>query len=83
MHVNIDDRKEQLRYDINLIDKDLILIQQDYSEHQFEDRKDLEFSLDDFEVNEYGDIFIVLSDSWRNKKENDGDSSYCTCLLRF
>jgi hypothetical protein len=69
MHVNIDDRKEQLRYDINLIDKDLILIQQDYSEHQFEDRKDLEFSLDDFEVNEYGDIFIVLSDSWRNKKE--------------
>lgn len=75
MHVNINSRKEQLRYDINLIDKDLNVVHEDYSEHEFEDRKDLEFSLDDFEVNEHGDIFIVLSDSWRNKKKKTTETN--------
>lgn len=69
MHVGIFERDEKLRYEIALLDKNLTAVKNEAVDIQFKDRKDLEFSLDDFEVNEKGDIFIVISDSYRNKAQ--------------
>lgn len=75
MHVGIFERDEKLRYEIALLDKNLTAVHNEAVDLQFKDRKDLEFSLDDFEVNDKGDIFIVVSDSYRNKSKKTTETN--------
>lgn len=75
MHVGIFERDEKLRYEIALLDKTLAAVHNEAVDLQFKDRKDLEFSLDDFEVNDKGDIFVVISDSYRNKAKKTTETN--------
>lgn len=68
MHVGVFEKEEKLKYEVVLLDKDLKKLQNEAVNIQFNDRKDLEFSLDDFTVNANGDVFVVVSDSYRDKK---------------
>jgi len=75
MHVGIFERDEKLKYEIALLDKDLNTVHNEAVDLKFKDRKDLEFSLDDFEVNDKGDIFVVISDSYRNKAKKTTETN--------
>ena len=66
-HVGIIEKKETLTYEFALIDKDLNVVLNDSYSQSFEDRKDLEFDFADFNINEHGDLFIVTTESYRDK----------------
>tara|TARA_R100000935_G_scaffold13736_5_gene27667 strand:+ start:94476 stop:96122 length:1647 start_codon:yes stop_codon:yes gene_type:complete len=68
-YINFYTKDEKMTYEFTLLDGDLKSVKDDKVTLQFEDRKDLHFSLDDITVNRNGDIFIVVSDSYRDKKK--------------
>lgn len=68
VHVGIIAKKELLTYDFTLLDGAMNQVMTNSHSESFQDRKDLDFDFADFDVNERGDVFIVLSDSYRDKK---------------
>lgn len=68
-YVNFYDKEEKMTYEFTLLDENLKSVRNDKVTLQFEDRKDLYFSLDDITVNRNGDVFIIVSDSYRDKKK--------------
>lgn len=68
MHIGIFEKEENLKYTINLLDRELNLVHEEKVSTSFEDRKDLEYEVSDFDVNSNGDIFIVINESYRDKK---------------
>ena len=67
-HVGIIEKKELLNYEFSLLDEGMNSVASAKHTENFEDRKDLQFDFSDFGVNQKGDVFIVLSDSYRDKK---------------
>jgi len=68
VHVGIIEKKELLTYNYALLDGAMNQVKTSSHSESFEDRKDLEFDFADFDVNEKGDVFIVMSDSYRDVK---------------
>jgi len=68
-YINFYNKEETMTYEFTLLDGDLNSVKNDKVTLTFEDKKDLHFSLDDITVNRNGDIFIVVSDSYRDKKK--------------
>lgn len=68
-HVGIIEKDEKLTYNFNLLDKDMNSVTKDSYSVTYEDRKDFSFDFSDFGVNEFGDIFITTTESYRDKKK--------------
>lgn len=68
-HININDRKELLSYEFVMLDAAMNEIVTDNHSVNFENRKNLAFDFADFGVNERGDIFIVYTESYRDKQK--------------
>ncbi|MFK7750684.1 MAG: hypothetical protein AB8B65_19995 [Kordia sp.] len=68
MHAAYFDKKEEIQYEIKLFNENLEAEMTDLETVPFEDRRDLEFNIADFDVNVYDDIFIVINESYRDRK---------------
>ncbi len=68
-HVGIIEKEEKLTYKFALLDKSLNSVFEDGYSVTYQDRKDLVFDFSDFAINEYGDIFITTTESYRDKKK--------------
>ncbi len=68
LHAALFDKEEVIQYEIKLIDKDLNQVASHLEKVPFEDRYDLEFSITDFDVNIYGDVFLAINESYRDRK---------------
>lgn len=67
-HIGIIEKEEKLTYKFSLVDKGLNEVLTDDYSTSFEDRKDLVFDYSSFAVNEYGDVFITTTETYRDKK---------------
>jgi len=67
-HVRRVVKKELLEYQFVLLDGGMSNVATGAHTENFQDRKDLKFDFSDYGVNEHGDVFIALSDSYRDKK---------------
>lgn len=67
-HVGIIEKEEKLTYKFSLLDKNLSSVLNDDYSMTFDDRKDLVFDFSDFAINEFGDVFISTTESYRDKK---------------
>ncbi|MBC8753296.1 hypothetical protein H2O64_01350 [Kordia sp. YSTF-M3] len=68
MHAAFFDKKEEVQYEVKLFDENLQAVMTNLETVPFEDRRDLEFNIADFDVNVYDDIFIVINESYRDRK---------------
>jgi hypothetical protein len=67
-HVGINSKKEQLKYSITLFDDALTKVLTDSYEVVFEEKNRQFFDFSDLQVNEYGDVLITTTESYRDKK---------------
>ncbi|WP_460219905.1 hypothetical protein [Psychroserpens sp. MEBiC05023] len=68
LHAALFDKEEVIQYEIKLINNSLNVIAEHIEKVPFNDRKGLEFDIADFDVNFNDDIFIVINESFRDKK---------------
>lgn len=68
LHASMFDREEVIQYEIKLFDEQLNTIAANLDQVPFKDRSDLEFSITDFDVNIYGDVFLAINESYRDRK---------------
>lgn len=68
-HVGINARKEQLKYTVKLLDDNLTSVMEDSYEIVFEEKNRQLFDFSDVQVNEHGDVLIVTTESYRDKKK--------------
>jgi len=68
MHVALFDKKEVIQYEIKLLDENLDESLSYIEEVPFTDRKDLEFTIADFDVSVNDDVFLVINESYRDRK---------------
>lgn len=66
-HVGINERKEELNYEISLLDGALNSVLSDTYSVVFEEKKDQFFDFSDVQVNEHGDVLIATTESYRDK----------------
>ncbi|HIB37652.1 hypothetical protein [Mesonia sp.] len=69
MHAALFAKEEQIQYEIKLFDDQLNTVASHLEKVPYEDRWDLEFEISDYDVNVYGDIFLAINESYRDKKE--------------
>ncbi len=69
MHATLFDKEEVIQYEIKLLDKDLNTITSHLEKVPFKDRRDLEFSISDFDVSANNDIFLIINESYRDRKQ--------------
>ncbi len=69
MHATLFEKEDVIQYEIKLFDKDLNTITSSLEKVPFEDRKDLEFMISDFDVSANDDIFLVVNESYRDRKQ--------------
>ncbi|MEM6719710.1 MAG: hypothetical protein AAF611_10365 [Bacteroidota bacterium] len=69
MHAAYFDKKEEVQYEIKLFNEQLGVEMTNLETVPFEDRRDLEFNIADFDVNVYDDIFVVINESYRDRKQ--------------
>lgn len=68
MHASLFDKEEIMQYEVKLIDENLDIVTSHLEKVSFNDRKDLEFTIADFDVTFDEDIFLVINESYRDKK---------------
>ncbi|WP_298418528.1 hypothetical protein [uncultured Kordia sp.] len=69
MHAAYFDKKEEVQYEVKLFNENLEAEMTNLETVPFEDRRDLEFNIADFDVSVYDDIFIVINESYRDRKK--------------
>ncbi|WP_134200916.1 hypothetical protein [Meridianimaribacter flavus] len=68
MHASLFDKEEIMQYEIKLIDQNMHVVTSHLEQVEFTDRRDLEFTISDFDVTFDEDIFLVINESYRDKK---------------
>lgn len=76
LHASLFDKEEVIQYEIKLIDSDLNIVAENLDKVPFEDRRDLEFDIADFDVNDKDDIFIVINESYRDRKSKTNNEKF-------
>ncbi len=69
LHAALFDKEEIIQYEIKLVDENLNEVASYLEKVPYTDRKDLEFTISDFDVNVYDDMFLVVNESYRDKKK--------------
>jgi len=68
-HVGLNSKKETLKYQVILIEDNLNKVLEDSYEVVFEEKNRQYFDFSDVQVNEHGDVLIVTTESYRDKKK--------------
>ena len=68
LHAALFDKQEVIQYEVKLINNNLDIMMDHIEKVPFNDRRGLEFDIADFDVNYNDDIFIVINESFRDKK---------------
>jgi hypothetical protein len=68
MHASLFDKEEIMQYEIKLVNENLDIVTSHLERVSFEDRKDLEFTIADFDLTFEDDIFLVINESYRDRK---------------
>ncbi|OUS00454.1 hypothetical protein A9Q86_10810 [Flavobacteriales bacterium 33_180_T64] len=76
LHAALFDKEEVIQYEVKLIDNNLDIITEYIEKVPFNDRKDLEFDIVDFDVNYNDDIFIVINESYRDRKTKTNNEKF-------
>lgn len=68
-HVGLNSRKEELSYQVTLLDESLNSVLKDTYNVTFEEENRQLFDFSDVQVNEHGDVLIATTESYRDKKQ--------------
>lgn len=68
MHASLFDKEEVIQYEIKLLDENLDIVMSNLETVPFNDRSDLEFTIADLSVNYDDDVFLVINESYRDRK---------------
>ena len=68
LHAALFEKEDAVQYEVKLFDATLGEITSSIEKVAFKDRKDLEFSITDLDVNNAGDIILDVNESYRDKK---------------
>ena len=68
LHAALFDKEEVIQFEVKLINNNLDIMMEHIEKVPFNDRKDLEFDIADFDVNFNDDVFIVINESYRERK---------------
>ncbi|OIQ28766.1 MAG: hypothetical protein BM564_08330 [Bacteroidetes bacterium MedPE-SWsnd-G2] len=68
LHAAYVQKLDLVKYEVKLFDNKLNTLMSNLQKVPFKDRKGLEFDIADFDVNANDDVFIVVNESYRNKK---------------
>lgn len=71
MHASLFEKDDIMQYEIKLIDENLNILASHLERVPFKDRRDLEFTIADFDVTYNDDIFLVINESYRDKKKKE------------
>lgn len=72
MHTAIFDKENALKYEVKLFDSNLIEKFSNIDKVTYDDsKKDYQFTLSDFDVNVFDDVFLVINESYRDKKKKE------------
>ncbi len=69
MHASLFEKEEIMQYEIKLIDDALNVVTSHLERVEFKDRRDLEFTISDFDITYDQDIILVINESYRDKKK--------------
>lgn len=68
LHAALFEKEEIMQYEIKLFDENLNFVTSNLEKVPYTDRSDLEFSISDFDVSFDDDIFLVINESYRDRK---------------
>lgn len=72
MHTALFKKEDAVKYEVKLFDEDLKTIFSNTEKVVFDDKKkDFEFTIADFEVNNRDDVFLVINESYRDSKKKE------------
>jgi hypothetical protein len=71
MHASLFEKEDVMQYEIKLIDENLTILASHLERVSFTDRRDLEFTIADFDISQNDDIFLVINESYRDKKKKE------------
>lgn len=76
LHAALFEKEEVIQYEIKLVNKNLEIIAEHLEKVPYKDRKGLEFDIADFDVNFNDDIFIVINESYRDRKTKTNNEKF-------
>lgn len=76
MHVGLFEKEEVIQYELKLLDENLDVAMTNIEKVAFEDRKDLEFTIADFDVSINDDVFLVINESYRDRKTKTNNEKF-------
>lgn len=76
LHAALFEKEEVIQYEIKLVNNNLEIIAEHLEKVPYKDRKGLEFDIADFDVNFNDDIFIVINESYRDKKTKTNNEKF-------
>ncbi|MGS2727648.1 hypothetical protein ACU8DI_13645 [Psychroserpens sp. BH13MA-6] len=76
LHAALFEKEEVIQYEMKLINNNLDIMAQHLEKVPFNDRRDLEFDIADFDVNFNDDVFIVINESYRDKKTKTNNEKF-------
>ncbi len=76
LHAALFEKEEVIQYEIKLVNKNLEIIAEYLEKVPYKDRRGLEFDIADFDVNFNDDIFIVINESFRDKKTKTNNEKF-------
>ena len=69
MHTALFDKEDAVKYEVKLFDDNLTAVFTNIEKVTFDDhKKDYEFTIADFDINYKDDVFLVINESYRDKK---------------
>ncbi len=68
MHVSIQNKKDLIQYQVKLLDENMQVSMDHKEQIPYEERKGGHFGIEDYDVSPFGDVFIVINESYRDKK---------------
>ena len=72
MHTAYFKKEDALKYEIKLFDSNFNEVFSNIDKVSYDDsKKDYQFMLSDFEVNVFNDVFLVINESYRDKKKKE------------
>ncbi|WP_179319104.1 hypothetical protein [Winogradskyella helgolandensis] len=76
MHAALFDKEEVIQYELKLLDENLDTAMSHIEKVPFEDRKDLEFTISDYDVSVNDDVFLVINESFRDRKTKTNNEKF-------
>jgi hypothetical protein len=76
MHAALFDKDEVIQYEIKLLDENLNTAMAHVEKVPFEDRRGLEFTIADYDVSIDDDVFLVINESFRDKKTKTNNEKF-------